>query len=666
MDKNEAKKRIKVLRREIDENRYRYHVLDAPRVSDAIDDSLKHELKKLEEQYPDLVTADSPTQRVGGEPLPKFEKVKHEKPMLSLNDIFDFEELKAWEKRLERLVGKTDLEKSGYYCELKMDGLAVSLEYRNGVLVRGATRGNGKVGEDVTNNLKTINSIPLKLRKNTQGKILVRGEVYFTKRDFEALNTRQKKQDKQIFANPRNIAAGSVRQLDPKVTQSRNLMFMLYALDEANIKSHFVEHKRGEELGFRANTDNNKLCRGIDEVYRFFRYWNKKRNSLDYQIDGIVVGVNDKKLFNKLGVAGKAPRGQIAFKFPAEEATSQIKDIIVQVGRTGKLTPVAILDPTPVAGSTVSRATLHNKDEIDRKDIRIRDTVIIRKAGDVIPEVVGPIKRMRMGDEKKFSMPSECPICGGLVVRKQGEVDLYCQDPKCLIRRFRGLNHFVSKDGFDIDGLGPKIIKQLLDIGLIRDSGDIFKLTRDDLLPLERFADKSAENIAAAIEKAKVVELDRFIYALGIRHIGEQTAIDLAQHFHTLKNFVNASKEEIENVYGVGPEVAQSLSFYLSDEENQALIKKLIKNGVKVRDYHSPVERNKLNGQSFVVTGVLENLTRDETHKKIVQYGGKVMSSVSAQTNYLVAGEEPGSKLEKAKRLGVKIITEQELLNLIS
>ncbi len=668
MDKTQAKQRIEILKKEIERNRYLYHVLDKPRVSDAIDDSLKHELKKLEDEYPDLITPDSPTQRVGGEPLDKFKKVFHNKPMLSLNDVFSFDELKEWEKRLERLVGQEALARAGYYCELKMDGLAVSLTYQDGIFIQGATRGNGRIGEDVTNNLKTIESIPLSLKDKIDGILTARGEVYLTKEEFRLLNKRQERRGNQIYANPRNIAAGSIRQLDPKVTQARNLKFMLYSLDSDSLKlsKHSEEHEKAQELGFQANTKYNKLCHSIIEVYEYYKLCEKQRKDLDFQIDGLVVGVNDKKLFIKLGVAGKAPRGQIAFKFQAEEATSIVKDIIIQVGRTGKLTPVAVLEPTLVAGSTVSRATLHNEDEIARKDIRIGDTVIIRKAGDVIPEVVESIKRMRTGNEKKFEMPKECPICGGPVERKHGEVDWYCLKNNCSIKQLRSIAHFVSKEGFDIEGLGRKILTQLFNKGLVQKASDIFKLKEEDLTPLERFADKSASNLIASIERSKEIILDRFIYSLGIRHVGDQTAIDLAKYFQSLESFRHATIKDLEKIYGIGQEVSKSVAQYILDKENQELLDDLIRVGIKVKNYKTEVIKDKLSGKIFVVTGMLDSMTRDEAHKKIVQYGGRISSSVTSKTDYLVAGENPGSKLEKAKKYKTQIINEQKFIDLIS
>ena len=672
MDKEEAKKRIAALKKEIDQNRYLYHVLDKPRVTDAVDDSLKHELSKLEQEFPDLVTADSPTQRVGGKALDKFEKITHSTPMLSLTDVFSKDELLSWEERISRLVPKGLIEKSGYYAEVKMDGLAVTLIYENGNFVKGATRGDGKVGEDVTNNLKTIESIPLKLRTLTShpelvsGSLEIRGEVYIDKKDFEKINTEQKEKVGQIFANPRNLAAGSIRQLDPKITALRKLKFMMYSVvTNLNLENHCDEHKIGQELGFNANYKLNKICHSAKEVVEFYDHLVKIRESLPYQIDGMVVGINDEKLFKRLGVVGKAPRGQIAYKFPAEEATSVIKDIIVQVGRTGKLTPVAVMEPTIVAGSTVSRATLHNADEIARKDVKIGDTVIVRKAGDVIPEVKEVIKRMRTGEERKFNMPTQCPVCGGSVIKRKGEVDYFCADRNCSVRVLRQLNHFVSKGAFDIDGLGPKIMEQLVSNGLIKDASDIFALTEGDLEPLERFAEKSAQNLIQSIGDSREIGLNRFIYSLGIRHVGDQMATDLARQFGTLEYFLNIKKDELNRMYGIGEKVAESVYEYLQDNKNKELVANLLEKGVKVKNYHSPVVRNKLQGKSFVVTGSLEQMTRDEAHKKIAQFGGAVSSSVTSKTDYLVCGEDPGSKLEKAKKFGTKILSEKEFLDLI-
>ncbi len=679
MNKEKAKKRLEKLRAEIDDHRYRYNVLDKPIISDAVYDSLFHELTKIEEKYPKLITSDSPSQRVGAEPAKKFEKVKHEKRMLSINDVFDFPELKKWEERLIKLGAEKAIKQSGYFVELKMDGLATALKYKKGLLTQGATRGDGTTGEDVTQNLKTIDSIPLKLsvKKKTgeiseeilkqvqDDKLEVRGEVFLSKKDFEKLNIQREKEGLPKYANPRNIAAGSIRQLDSKVTAKRDLDFFVYSvLNDINLNFHHEEHDLAETLGFKINK-NNKHCKNLEEVQRYLDNWDKKREKLPYQTDGVVIILDDKKAFDRLGSVGKAPRAMIAYKFPAEEATSVVKDIIVQVGRTGKLTPVAIMEPTLVAGSMVSRATLHNGEEIERKDVRIGDTVVIQKAGDVIPEVVEPIKEMRSGDEKKFKMPNKCPVCGGKVIKKQGEVDHYCADPECSVRQKRQLEFFVSKKAFDIDGLGPKIIEQLMEQELVDDPTDLFELTIGDLQPLERFAEKSAENIIEAIGKSKKIDLDRFVYALGIRHVGTETAVDVAKHFGEYRYILEAKGEEFEKIYGIGERVALSLKEYFGNQKNVSMIKKLTDLGVKILPYHSPVLKNKLDRKSFVVTGSLMSMPRDDAHKKIVSFGGKVSSSITSKTDFLVAGENPGSKLDKAKRFNTKIINEKEFLELL-
>ncbi|OQB06571.1 MAG: DNA ligase [bacterium ADurb.Bin212] len=685
MDKNKLKNHLEKLKEQINEHRYRYFVLDDPIISDSVYDSLFHELTKLEEAHPYLITPDSPTQRVGAEPAKRFNKVKHQSRMLSINDVFNFDELEKWQERLIKLGAGDVIENKGYFCELKMDGLAVSLVYENAVLKDGATRGDGSTGELVTSNLKTISSIPLKLNNNfdlnsnddghilcsrakdkiMNGRFEVRGEVFLSKSDFNKLNSERRQQGLTEYANPRNIAAGSIRQLDPKITAERDLDFFVYSVaDKVGLELHSQEHQLAKCLGFRVNA-NNKHCKDIDEVKEYLRYWHKNKENLPYQTDGVVVVVEDKKEFDRLGVVGKAPRGMIAYKFPAEEATSRVLDIVVQVGRTGKLTPVAVMNPTIVAGSTVSRATLHNLDEIKRKDIRIGDSVIVRKAGDVIPEVVAAIKEMRVGNEIEFMMPDTCPICGGKVIKREGEVDHYCPDLNCSVRQERGIGHFVSKNAFNIEGLGPKIIEQLLNSGLIKDASDIFALTEGDLQPLERFAEKSAKNLLDAVEQSKKISLERFIYALGIRHVGNETATDIAAQFGNLDAILNAGRGEFEAMYGVGKKVADSIADYFSDQKNINFIKGLKDRGINILPYHSPIKSQKLEGKTFVVTGKLESMTRDDAHKKIVQSGGKVASSVTSKTDYLVAGEDAGSKLLKAQKFGTTIITERDLLKLI-
>ena len=672
LSKEEAKKRIEQLRKEIQRHDYLYYVLNQPEISDAAYDSLKRELIELEKQFPEFITPDSPTQRVGGKPLDKFEKVTHKVPMLTLNDARDEEELREWEERIKRLLSPSEIKELDYFAELKMDGLAISLIYKDGILQRGATRGDGYTGEDVTQNVKTIRPIPLRLRleelpKNIKvpKEIEIRGEIYMTKKAFEELNKEQAEKGEPQFANPRNAAAGSVRQLDPSITAKRKLSFFGYDLvTDLGQKTHEEEHKLMRLLGIPDNP-YNRYCKNIDEVIEFYKEILKKRDSLPYEIDGIVVNVNSNALFEKLGyVGGRAPRGAIAFKFPGIEATTKIKDIVVQVGRTGKLTPVAILEPVKVGGVIISRATLHNEDEIKRLDVRIGDTVIVSRAGDVIPEVVRVIKSLRTGKEKEFKMPKKCPVCGAKVERRPGEVDYYCTNKNCFATQKRKLYHFVSKKAFDIEHLGPKIIDQLLDEGLIKTPADIFKLKKGDLLPLERFAEKSAQNLIDAINKAKKIPLSKFIYALGIRHVGEETANILAQKFGSIENLKKATLVELESIPDIGPIVARSIYEWFKDPENLKLIDELIEAGVQI-EAPKKVE-NKLQGKTFVFTGALKSMTREEASEKVRMLGGKVSSSVSRNTDYVVVGENPGSKYDKAKKLGVKIISEEEFLKMIS
>jgi DNA ligase (NAD+) len=680
MDKQQAKDRIEKLKKEINRIRYAYHVLDKQIVPDSVKDSLQHELYKLEQQYPEFITSDSPTQRIGGEPLKKFEKVTHSEPMLSMEDVFSYEELEDWEERIHKIIPQEKLE---YYAEQKMDGLALSLIYKNGILYKAATRGDGKIGEDVTSNVNTIDSIPLKLElggsildtrhKNSNIEALsskleyleIRGEVFLPKKEFEKINEKQKFINGQPFANPRNAAAGSIRQLNPKITASRHLDFLPYGIKSSiEIKSQKELYKFAKKIGFKIN-EHNKLCKSLEEVEKFHKYWAKHRSNLPYLTDGIVVKINNFKLQKRLGYVGKAYRWEIAYKFPAEQATTIVKDIIVQVGRTGALTPVAVLEPVIVSGSRVSRATLHNEDEVHRKDIRIGDTVIIQKAGDVIPEVVEVLKDLRPKNSSVFNMPKICPICGGRVVRAEGEAIHRCADPNCSVRIIRGLGHFASKSAFDIRGLGPKIVDLLFENNLVRSPVDLFKLTTGDLQPLERFAEKSSENLYTAIEKSKEITLDRFIYALGIRSVGIEMATDLAAQFGTIDKFMDARYEEIERMYGIAQKTAKQIYDWITNQKNIKLVSDLEKAGVNIKPYHSPVKANKLQGKSFVVTGTLPTYSRDNMHKKIIQYGGIVHTSVTSKTSYLIAGENPGSKIDKANKFGTKIISEKEFLEMI-
>ncbi len=666
MNKSEIKNRIEKLRKVINHHRYLYHVLDKPEISDAALDSLKKELFDLENDNPEFITSDSPTQRVGGKPLKQFKKFRHSEPMLSFNDAFGEEDMKEWESRFERLSAGAD--KHGYYCELKIDGLAIELIYKKGLLEIGSTRGDGTMGEDVTQNLKTVEAIPLKI-ESTGYKIpdtlIVRGEVFITKKDFERINKEQKEKGLKIYANPRNLAAGTVRQLDPSITRSRKLDSFAYSLktDLGQIK-HEDEHDILKDLGFKTNP-HNEFRKNLKSVQEFRDHWEKERDKLNYEIDGIVVVLNDNKTFNKLGVVGKAPRAAIAYKFAQREAQTIVEDIIVQVGRTGVMTPVAVLKPVSIGGTTVSRATLHNLDEIRRLSIKIGDTVIVGRAGDVIPDVRQVIKELRTGKERDFHMPKKCPVCGSPVEQIEGQVAYKCTNKNCPAIKRKNIYHLVSKKAFDIDGLGPQTIDQLMDAGLIRDAADLFSLKEQDLLNLPRFAEKSAMNTINAISSKKKVALDKFIYSLGIEHVGEETAFVLARKFKNLNNVRHAGLEDLNNAPDIGPVVAESIYEWFSKAYNQGLLDKFKKAGISVLEEKITRKSTKLAGKSFVITGSLESVTREEAQDRIRQLGGDVSSSVSANTDYVVAGSEPGSKYIKAVKLKVKIINEKEFLRLI-
>lgn len=655
MEKKEAKERIEKLKELIERYRYSYHVLDKSLVSDAVNDSLKHELQELENQFPDLVTPDSPTQRVGGKPLDKFTKVTHARPMLSLVDAFSIDEVKDWETRNQKI----DHQNYDYFAELKMDGLAVSLIYEKGIFVRGATRGDGKIGEDVTQNLKTIDAIPLKLSEPISCE--VRGEVYMSKKVFEELNKKYKKEGKTLLANPRNAAAGSIRQLDPKIAAERKLSFVAWDLLGVRKKTHQGLHEDLKKLGFKIISEN-RHCKDIKKIEEFINEVDKKREKLPYQIDGIVVVINNNEVRENLGAVGKAPRGMVAFKFAPEETTTIVEDIQVNVGRTGVLTPVAFLKPTLVAGSVVSRATLHNEDEIRKKDIRIGDTVVLRKAGDVIPEVKEVIKELRPNSAKEFHFPKTCPQCGGKVVRAEGYSAYRCLNKNCFTIRRRSLEHFVSRAAFDMAGLGPKILNKFLEEGLIKDAADLFDLKEGDIEPLERFAEKSAKNIVDSIQSHKEIEFPRFIYALGIPNTGEETGYDLAEKFGTLDKLMKASKAEIDAIRDIGHIVSKSIYDYFHNEHNLDFIKRLLDAGVKIKSVKTS---GKFKGRTFVFTGGLDTITRDEAKKIVRNLGGDASESVSKETDYVVVGTEPGSKYDDAKKLGTKILSEKEFLELV-
>lgn len=661
MDKADTKKRIEKLREVINHHRYLYHVLDKQEISDEALDSLKKELFDLEQQFPQLVTPDSPTQRVGGRPLKAFKKIKHPKQMLSFNDAFDETDMKEWETRFEKIYAGA--KRHGYYCELKIDGLAIELTYKKGVFETGSTRGDGLVGEDVTQNLKTIEAVPLSLNKKID--VVVRGEVFITRKEFERINKEQKKAGLKLYANPRNLAAGSVRQLDPKITASRKMDSFAYSLvTDLGQKTHEEEHKILKELGFKTNP-HNKFAGDLAEIQKFRDYWEKHRDNLDYEIDGVVVILNDEGSFQRTGIVGKAPRGAIAYKFSPKESETIVEDIIIQVGRTGILTPVAKLKPVSIGGTTVSRATLHNLDEIKRLGLKIGDTVIVGRAGDVIPDVKKVLKELRTGREKEFRMPRNCPVCGEPVHKVEGQVAYKCVNKNCPAIRREAIYHFVSKKALDIDGVGPKIIDQLIDAALIHDAADLFTLKKEDLLNLERFAEKSAKNAINAVNNKKKVPLAKFIYALGIDHVGEETAFVLAKKFKKLDNIRIASLEDLKSIPDIGPVVAESIYGWLQRKYNQKLLKKLEKAGVEIVAEKTSAKSEKLAGKTFVLTGALETLGRDEAKDRIRELGGDVSSSISKETDYVIAGSEPGSKYDQAKKLDLKIINEKEFLKML-
>ncbi|MFA6177305.1 MAG: NAD-dependent DNA ligase LigA [Candidatus Paceibacterota bacterium] len=714
MTESKVQKRIQKLRNEIARLRGEYHIKNTPNITDDVYDSLTRELKELLKKYPEFEDPNAPENRVAGKPLDKFVKLKHKVRMLSLNDVFSVEELYDWEKRIKKLIPN---QKFNYFCEVKFDGLAVSLIYEDGKFVRGATRGDGMVGEDITQNLKTIKSIPLQLEFNLEKdkrlptstvKFLeVRGEVLMSKQTLTSLNKKNEKEGKPLFANTRNAAAGSMRQLDSRLAAERNLDFFAYDIAQWEshendfFPTHSAEHKILQDFGF--NIDKHQsVCKSLDEVIDFIKKFEKIRPNFPYGTDGIVVSIDNSNLQNILGVVGKAPRYMAAFKYPAERATTIVKDVKVNVGRTGVLTPLAFFEPTLVAGSRVSKATLHNMDQIERLDLRIGDTVVIEKAGDVIPRVVEVLTRMRTGKEKKFKMPEVCPACGGKIEKKiigssesptinglagmgqrvprtfregflriserSSSVAYYCSNPKCFAKNERYIEHFVSI--FEIYELGPKILRRFKDKGLITDAADIFTLTKEDIVPLERFGEKSAENIVNEIENKKKILLSKFLWALGILHVGEETARDLANHFRTLEKLISSTRKdlaEIDSIENIGPAVMKSISNFFNDQSNLNFIKKLEQNGVIIEKMQENSARKigKLRGLNFVLTGTLSSMSREIAKERIISLGGKVGSSVSKNTSYVVAGGDPGSKLKTAEKLGVKVINEKEFLKMV-
>lgn len=669
MSKEKVQQRIEKLRKQIDEYRYRYHVLDDPMVTDEIYDSLTRELRQLEKDYPEFLTPDSPTQRVGGKPLDKFVAVPHTTPMLSLNDVFTPDELKAWIERLRKLL--PEQKSFEYHVDLKMDGLACAVIYENGVLVRGLTRGDGRVGEDVTQNIRTIRSIPLRLRVDPaipaqyyQGRVEVRGEIMLYKKDFEAINREREEAGKPTFMNPRNTAAGTVRQLDPALVAARPLKFHAYGLIGEGIKTKAEEYARAKKLGFIVNPQSTQV-KSYEEIMSVVEKWEEKRHGLSFHTDGLVVTLNDKELYNRLGFVGKAPRGSVAYKYAPEQATTKVKDIFISIGRTGAATPVAMLEPTVIAGSLVQMATLHNQGEIERKDIRVGDTVAVHKAGDIIPEVIESLPKLRDGTQKKFKMPSHCPECGSELVKlKQEEAIWRCPNTNCPVRLSNQLGHFASKSALDIEGLGEKNVEVLLQNNLVKNAADFYKLKAEDLKKLERFADISANKLVNAIVEKKNPELHRFIYALGIRHVGAQTAVDLATRYKNFEDFSKATIDELHDVEGIGEVVAESIVAWFGDPQNQKLLDDFKKAGVEPKKVH--VKESAITGKKFVVTGSLSNMGREEAAELIRSLGGVFQSSVGKDTDYLVTGDNVGSsKLEKARKYGTKIIDEKAFRKLV-
>lgn len=685
MNDLEIKNRIRKLREEISRLRFLYHVENNPKVTDDVYESLTRELNDLENKYPKFADLNSLINRVAGKPLPQFKKIKHEVRMLSMNDVFSYPEALDWEKRILKLFGNSISIK--YFCELKLDGLSASLIYKDGIFIEGSTRGDGFVGEDVTENLKMIGTIPLKLKAPYPAYLEVRGEVVMPKRIWASLNKIQFKEGKQPFANTRNAAAGSLRQLDPNIVKERRLDFFAWDIaqlginnkeyypvgdsTESRISNHSEKHDLLRKLGFQIAPYETK-AKDFKEVFSFIEKVEKIRQALPYGTDGIVISVDALDLQETLGVVGKAPRYMVAYKYEAERATTIVKDITVNVGRTGVLTPVAHFNPTLVAGSTVSKATLHNIDQINRLDIRIGDTIVIQKAGDVIPEVVEVLFKMRLGKEKKFKMPSNCPVCDFKVERRMAgtllksslniskSVAFYCTNRNCPAKNRRGMQHFVNI--FEIYTIGPRILDRLKDEGLISDAADLFTLEKADLSGLERFGEKSADNIISSIQLHKKISLWRFIYALGIIHVGEQTARDLADIFGSIEKLLKTSENKINNISNIGPVISKSIFEFFQDKSNLNFVDKLIKNGVSI--YHEKAKSLKFKGLTFVLTGTLFSLSRDEAKKKIVENGGAVTSSVSIKTSYVVRGDKPGSKYDEAKKLGVKILSESEFLKI--
>jgi len=660
----EVSKRIDKLREQVNYHNYRYYVLDSPEISDAEYDALMAELKGLEEEHPELVTAESPTQRVGAAPVEAFGVVEHRLPLLSLANVFSCDELLAWHRRAVNMVPDRDMD---FVCELKLDGLAVALTYENGRLVNGATRGDGYRGEDITQNLRTIRSIPLSVPQEAPASFEVRGEVYLSRKGFKKLNEERAEEGQPLFANPRNAAAGSVRQLDPRVTARRPLDICIYGLGRFEGRmpdTHWDTLEYLKTLGFKTSPYNARVAQ-IEGAEEYYQRWLEEREKLEFEADGVVVKVNSFELQAELGAVAHDPRWAVAYKFPAVQATTRLLDIGINVGRTGSLNPFAVLEPVSVGGVTIRQAALHNEEDIRRKDIRIGDTVVVQRAGEVIPQVVGPVVSKRTGEETEFVMPSRCPECGSEVVKPEGEAMARCTNASCPAQIYEHLAHFVSRPAMDIDGVGEKLVAALLRQGLVKDVADLYLLCKEDLMGLERMGDKSAENVLNAIHESKGRSLSRVIFALGIRHVGDETAELLASRFDSIDSLAGASREELASIPAIGPKIADSVHAFFHEEANLRLIDKLSKAGVRLEKETVEGEELPLQGQEFVITGRLETFPRGEAEERVKALGGSTGSNVTRKTTYLVVGADPGSKLDKARALGVRELSQEEFLRLI-